>query len=160
MGGPLTPLFDRWYNLMDGYRAYLAQTSPADYHKFNDIRNSIAASTLQDLLGRLHLREIDVEMDSDLDHSDPVSSSEDVESPDLGDDEIDNERWAIANSESENQDEPEQEQQFGNISYARRHFNRVPDSPLEEEELDDLLMWIGEEWNESLGEPFFDEQMP
>ncbi|KAB8296709.1 hypothetical protein EYC80_002129 [Monilinia laxa] len=140
MGGPLTPLFDRWYDIIDGYRAYLAQISPADYHKFNDLRNSIAANTFQVLLVRLHLRETYVEMDSDLEPSISVSSSEYMSS-EIWDDEIENERRARANSESENPDEPEpeQEQQFTNIANARRLFNRVPESPTEEEELGGLL---------------------
>ncbi|APA11318.1 predicted protein [Sclerotinia sclerotiorum 1980 UF-70] len=46
------PIFQRWYTLLDGYRAYLAQISPVHHTLFMVTRNSAAARTFRALAGR------------------------------------------------------------------------------------------------------------
>ncbi|ESZ90769.1 hypothetical protein SBOR_8840 [Sclerotinia borealis F-4128] len=51
MGGPLRPSFDRWWQLLDAYRAYLAQIAPAQLIIFNAARMSIATRMFWALAG-------------------------------------------------------------------------------------------------------------
>ncbi|KAJ8069415.1 hypothetical protein OCU04_003068 [Sclerotinia nivalis] len=54
--GRIRPLFQRWYRLIDDYRAYLAQIASAQHTLFNVTRNTIAARTFRALTGRPETR--------------------------------------------------------------------------------------------------------
>ncbi|KAA8568939.1 hypothetical protein EYC84_007915 [Monilinia fructicola] len=76
MGRRVKPAFSRWYILLGAYKAYLIQTAPAQYTRFNEIRDSIAANSFRNLLERFRLEDINVEMGPELEPSAPEPSEE------------------------------------------------------------------------------------
>lgn len=68
IAGPVSPLFDRWYFLLNAYRLYLSSLSPQQATFFNVTRNTIAYRTFLALTGRpAYSRESSL-MSSDPDH--------------------------------------------------------------------------------------------